>query len=99
LRTTYGKPLPPGEAYDLFFTAGESGRIVADLPTAHQIKPGEAEALDLRISTDKSSLTNVRMSFLTAEGEEIPANGLTLDLFVPRFAGMQLRQRANRSKN
>ena len=37
--------------------------------------------------------------FLTAEGEEIPANGLTLDLFVPRFAGMQLRQRANRSKN
>jgi hypothetical protein len=96
LRTTYGKPLPPSEAYDLFFTAGETGRIVADLPTAHQIKPGEAEAVDLRISTDKSSTTSMKMSFLTAEGEEIPANGLTLDLFVPRFAGMQLR--AKRSK-
>jgi hypothetical protein len=96
LRTTYGKPLPPSEVYDLFFTAGETGRIVADLPTAHQIKPGEAEALDLRISTDKSSITSMKMSFLTAEGEEIPANGLTLDLFVPRFAGMQLR--AKRSK-
>jgi hypothetical protein len=99
LQTTYGKPLPPGEAYDLFFTAGETGRIVADLPTAHQIKPGEAEALDLRISTDRSSTTSMKMSFLSAEGQEIPANGLTLDLFVPRFSGMQLRQRANRSKN
>jgi hypothetical protein len=99
LRTVSGKPLPPSEAYDLFFTAGETGRIVADLPTAHQIKPGEAEALDLRISTDRSSTTSMTMSFLTAEGEEIRANALSLDLFVPRFSGLQLRQRANRSKN
>jgi hypothetical protein len=98
LRTVSGKPLPPSEAYDLYFTAGETGRIVADLPTAHQIKPGEAEALDLRISTDRSSTTRMTMSFLTAEGEEIKANGLALDLFVPRFFGLQLRQRANGSK-
>ena len=99
LQTRPGKPLPPGQSYDLFFTAGQTGRVIADLPTAHQIKPGEAETLDLRISTDRSSISNMKMSFLTAEGEEIPANGLSLDLFVPRFAGMQLRQRANRSKN
>jgi hypothetical protein len=99
LRTRPGKPLPPSDAYDLFFKSGETGRIVADLPVAHQIKPGEAEALDLRISTDRSSTTSMSLSFLTAEGEEIPANGLTLDLFVPRFLGMQLRQRVNRSKN
>jgi hypothetical protein len=37
------------------------------------------------------------MSFLTADGQEIPANQLTLNLFVPRFAGMQLKQRATRS--
>jgi TIR domain len=99
LQTRYGKALPPSEVYDLFFIAGQAGRIVADLPTAHQIKPGEAEAIDLRISTDRSSETTMKMSFLTAEGEEIPANALTLDLFVPRFLGMQLRQRANRSKH
>jgi hypothetical protein len=98
LRTVAAKPLPPSEAYDLFFTAGDTGRIVADLPTAHQIKPGEAESLDLRISTDRSSTTGMTMSFLTAEGEEIKANALTLDLFVPRFSGLQLRQRANGSK-
>jgi hypothetical protein len=98
LRMVTAKPLPPSEAYDLFFTAGDTGRVVADLPTPHQIKPGEAESLDLRISTDRSATTGMTMSFLTAGGEEIKANALTLDLFVPRFAGLQLRQRANGSK-
>ena len=98
LQTRYGKPLPPTEAYDLFFKSGETGHIVADLPCAHQIKPGEAEAFDLRISTDRSSTTTMDLSFLTAEGDEIPANTLTFNLFVPRFTGMQLRQRANGSK-
>ena len=97
LQTQSKKPLKPAEAYDLYFTAGEKGRIVADLPTAHQVKPGEAEVFDLRISTDRSSTTQIKMSFLTADGQEIPANQLTLNLFVPRFAGMQLKQRATRS--
>ena len=46
--------------------------------------------MDFRISTDRSSITSLKMSFLTADGEEIPAEALTLDLFVPRFLGLQL---------
>jgi hypothetical protein len=84
--------MPPSETYDLFFSSGVTGRIVANLPVAHQIKPGEAEAFNLRIVTDRTSTTTMNVSFLTTEADEIQANALTLELFVPRFSGIQLRR-------
>jgi hypothetical protein len=89
----FGAPLTPSdEEYGVFFKSGETGRFVVDLQVPRQIKPGEADTFYLRVGTDRSSLTQTNLGFLTNEGTEIEANELTLDLFVPRFADVKWQQ-------
>jgi hypothetical protein len=93
LTAAFGAALPPAQdEYGVFFKSGEIGRIVIDLQAPRQIKSGEADTFYLRIGTDRSSITDMSVNFLTNDGTEIKANDLTIDLFAPRFADIKWQQ-------
>jgi hypothetical protein len=76
---------PPSAAYDVFFKAGESGKqVVVDLQPPQQLGPGETEVFLIRLRSDKSSSTAMRVDFQTIEGRTVRGNDFKIDMFVPR---------------
>src|SRR5207244_1639512 len=78
-----GAPAPPTYQYDTFLEAGKSG-YVKSVPISQEIHPGAADHFLLRIGTDKSARFQLEITFLSADGTELPGGSLVLDEFVPR---------------
>jgi hypothetical protein len=85
LQLRAGESVPPDALYDVFFKAGEAGRVATNLQPAQQVKADEAAAFVLRLRTDRTSETNMTIDFQTIDSEVIQGRAFTLDLFVPRL--------------
>ena len=80
-----GQGVPPDELYSLFFKAGQTGHVAADLEPAQEVKPDDAAAFLLRIRTDRTSQTAMTIGFTAIDGSAIRGGNFALDLFVPRI--------------
>lgn len=82
-----GKAMTAPDTYEAFYEAGKPGRTVVELQPPQLIEAGKADAFQIRLKTDKTSTTRLRVGFITNEGREIPADQFIIDAFVPRDSG------------
>lgn len=82
-----GAPMGTGKPYDLSFPAGKVGKVTADLDPPEEIRPGQADTFRLRLRTDRSSTSRLRLDLLTIEQKVIEGPVIVLEAFVPRESG------------
>ena len=78
-----GAPAPPEYKYDLFLEAGKSD-YKKYIPISQYLRPGEVDHFLIRIASDKSSKSNLSLSFIDESGNVIHKEKLYLDIVVPR---------------
>jgi hypothetical protein len=78
--------IPPSREYDAFFKAGESGQTF-EIGLAQEIRPGDSDHFLIRLGSDRSSRSRIRIRFQTAGGKVLPGSEILIDLFVPRSTG------------
>jgi hypothetical protein len=90
-QTTFGSPVNPSQQYDLALTAGKAPAALR-IPIAQNLKPGEADQFLLRVASDKSAHYELKLSLRCMDGQQLPAQKLLLDVFVPRTAAKRLEK-------
>ena len=82
-----GAPMGAGKPYNLSFPAGKVGKVIADLDPPEEIRPGQADTFRLRLRTDRSSTSRLRLDLLTIDRKVIEGPVIELEAFVPREFG------------
>ena len=73
----------PSYYYDLMLTSDES-EYTELFPVAHGIRPGDIDLFVIRLAADKSAQYDLEFSFVAVGGDVLQANGVLLEILVPR---------------
>lgn len=73
----------PSYTYEVKLGVAE-GRVVKQVGLAQKIAAGDADHFALRIASDRSARYRLRIDFVTAGGEIIKGQDVSMDIFVPR---------------
>lgn len=83
-----GAPMGAGKPYELSYPAGKTGPVTAYLDPPEEVRPGQADTFRIRLKTDVTSKSRIRLDLKTIDEKVIQGPEITIDAFVPREDGL-----------